>query len=267
MSFGRRLRGRKMYRTTQTCHNRMRSCHKGCCDYPELCGSQDPIQLSAGTTAAEFSCPPEPTDPAEKYKPSTEECRAKCPDCEYDEAEFCPGDSYDCGPNIVLNTELCILRGQTMDSGVVTVTVQSDGVMTFLMDFNMGLATDGDGKNIKIFVGTTPPGNAAGKYPYHSGVGGGVEVVDAAKHIYKLTLNVATLEGAPSLAAYGTCPDSPTKIYFALHFDMSDGETAWFLKCDNSVVEESSFPQSKRWGGYLAWDGLLHPRERTRHVQ
>ena len=68
------------------------------------------------------------------------------------------------------------------------------------------------------------------------------------------------------LIPYGNCPVDPATLYFAIHFDMLDGNTAWALPCPETSdsLEGNPFlnPKSGKemgWGQYISFTPCCVP--------
>mmetsp|Transcript_25363 Transcript_25363/g.53457 ORF Transcript_25363/g.53457 Transcript_25363/m.53457 type:complete len:291 (+) Transcript_25363:1994-2866(+) len=213
-----------------------------CCDAPDECPPyDDTVPIEDAYECSEDS----------KYGTETT-CRNACTFCSTDVEEVCPGDSDFCPPNIVLDSTLCLMAGQTMEAGTVDLvaTEVSDGVevcATLYLDGGWELQT-GD-ESIKVYISSLQvPESSPGRYNIKQG---SQDFVNG-QAICKTFLFVDGLE----------------LVYFALHLDVTHptngGETAWALDCSNSPssgLTANRFTQTNKkgiiafqgWGQYFTW--------------
>lgn len=202
----------------------------GCCDKPDVCA------------VGSYDCPADG-----KYGPD-HTCRPVCEFCDGDVAEVCDGTSDKCPDNIILEDSLCIKAGQHNDAGEVKIvaTEYSDGTVDvcFTVSFTSPwtLVSEED-ESLKAYFSTEgPPSSNSGHYG----------------------IKVSTSEFLTN--GFHHCVDLPNKdtsLYFAIHFDTTNGsdqETAWVMDCGDeenphsSQILSSRFTETKRGATvYSGW--------------
>lgn len=200
-------------------------------------------------------------------------CRPACDDCPTDLPEICAAETgnYDCPSNVFLDGELCIVAGQSMDAGRVSVmgkeTTAGGYEVCIVIELGDGWDLDG-AESIKAFVESQSPTMVHGQYPLKLGDGisgeDGTYMFDAG--CFDVTELVPVIDGAECIGG--------GSLSIAIKFDVvsetEGGQTAWAMACDGQSCSEPDSdpttpfcnkpiyvgkknPKPHQWFKYASW--------------